>query len=218
MELPGLERLMEVCRRLSLRMETSPPARSPIQAGTHVEGLPLDPLLAAVYARMGFAAFATDIAGIVLHPWDDNNRQLEEQNRWWSETYQKQLPVPTFVFTGEPHLAYHYATVPSLADEGGYQPVVWVDVYEEPCAFPIASNVDRFFETYSRYLEALVDLPKAREEGASLLAFPLGCADIIGRDARLVAQLRSGHFDPLMNGTEAKNWARKVVAAGLSHA
>ena len=218
MELPGLERLMEVCGRLGLRLETSRPAHSPLQAGARVEGLPLDPMLAAVYARMGSASFATDISGIVLHPWEDTNRQLAEQNRWWAENYQKQFPAQTFVFAGEPHLAYHYATVPSLADERGYQPVVWVDVYEEPCAFPIASNVDRFFEAYSRYLETLMSLPNAREEGSSLLAFPLGCADVIGCDATLVAQLRSGRFDLLMTGPEEQAWERKVIATGLSRA
>jgi hypothetical protein len=139
---------------------------------------------------------------------------LEEQNLWWSEGSQQQLPLPTLIFAGEPHLAYHYATAPSLAGEHGYQPVVWVDVYEEPCAFPIASNVDRFFEAYSRYLEALIALPNGREEGASLLAFPLSCADIIGRDAKLVEQLHAGYFGPLLNGTEQHAWANKVMTAG----
>ncbi len=146
MELPGLERLREVCRRLGLHLRTSPPASAPLEAGALVEGLPFDPVLAAVYARFGFAAFATDVAGIVLHPLEDDDRQFEKQNRWWSESTQKQLALPTLVFAGEPHLAYHYATIPGLADEQGWQPVAWVDVYEEPYAIPIASNVDRFFE------------------------------------------------------------------------
>jgi hypothetical protein len=174
-------------------------------------------MLAAVYTRIGFAAFATDIAGIVLHPWEDTNRQLEDQNRWWRENSQEQFPSPTFVFAGEPHLAYHYATLPNLADEQGHQPVVWVDVYEEPCALPIASNVDRFFESYSRYLEALMALPNAREEGVSLKAFPLGCADIIRRDTKLVAQMRTGLFDLLMTNTEELAWAHKIVGTENSH-
>jgi len=213
-ELPGLDRLMEVCRRLNLRLETTPPSHSPLQAGFLIEGLPFDPVLAALYSRLGFAAFATDVGGIVLHPLEDNDRQLEEQNRWWSEGYRQQLALPTLVFAGEPHLAYHYATVPALADEQGRQPVVWVDVYEEKYALPVASNVDLFFEAYSRYLEALMVIPNAREEHGALLAFPWEVPNIMSRDSNLVADIRAGHFDVLMPGTEERAWARKVSAAG----
>ncbi|HLM42573.1 MAG TPA: hypothetical protein VK458_01845 [Myxococcaceae bacterium] len=62
-------------------------------------------------------------------------------------------------------LAYHYATVPCLADARGLQPVVKVDMHEEPYAVPLASNVDRFFDTYSRYLEVLVAEPDYEELG-----------------------------------------------------
>jgi hypothetical protein len=47
MELPGLEWLMAVCQRLNLRLETLPPAREPLKAGSLLEGLPFDPVLAS---------------------------------------------------------------------------------------------------------------------------------------------------------------------------
>jgi hypothetical protein len=216
MELPGLERLMEVCHRLELQVKTAPPGHTPLRAGTLIAGLPLDPVLAVVYARLGFVAFATDVAGIVLYRSDDEERELEEDNERWIDRYRKQLALPTFVFAGEPMMAYHYATVPSLADEQGRQPVVWVDVYEEPYAVPVASNVDRFFDAYSRYLEALMALPNAREEGASLKTFPWGSIEIIGRDGPLVEMIHEGRFDSLMTGVEARGWAHKVAHTGMA--
>lgn len=215
--LPGLERLMEVCRRLELGLRTSPPRHTPFTAGTLIEGLPVDPVLAAVYARLGHAVFASAAeAGLVLTRCDDAENKVEADNRWWSEGYRRQLALPTLLFAGEPMMAYYYATVPSLADAQGRQPVIKVDAYEEVYAIPVASDVDRFFDTYSRYLEALLALPGGREEGISLLPFPWEVPALIGRDGPLVERLAAGHFDSLMLHPDARAWARKVLDAGLS--
>jgi hypothetical protein len=211
-EMPGLERLMESCRRLQLQLKTSLPAQIPPKAGALMAGLPFDRVLSAVYAQLGFAAFAADVDGIVLRRYDDVERKLEEDNRWWSEGHRKRLVLPTFIFAGEPMMAYHYATVPDLADAQGRQPVVMVDVYEEPYALPVASNVDHFFDAYSRYLESLMALPGARE--GTPLTFPWSIPAIIGRDAALVKMIQDGRFDLLMPNTEARGWSRKVVSAG----
>jgi hypothetical protein len=213
--LPGLERLIEVCRRLNLKLKTTPPSHAPLKAGTRIVGLPVDPVLATIYAKLGSASFATDVAGIVLTRFDDLEHKLEEDNCWWGGGYREQLALPTFIFAGEPMMAYHYATVPDLADALGQQPVVHVDVYEDPYAMPVASTVDRFFDAYSRFLETLMAIPNARHE-AGLLAFPWGVPDIIGRDGRLVELIQEGRFDSLMINAEAMGWARKVVTAGLS--
>jgi hypothetical protein len=175
-------------------------------------GLPIDPLLAAVYARLGHAAFATDLAGIILCRQDDQERKLEEDNQWWREAYRDQLAMPTMIFAGEPLLAYHYATVPSLANAQGLQPVVKVSAYEDLYALPVASSVDGFFDAYSRYLEALLALPHAREEGDTLLLFPRNVPHIIGRDRRLVELIQNGRFDQFMSDAEEQEWARKVAA------
>lgn len=218
-DLPGLERLMEVCRRLDLGLKTTPPRKESVKAGALVEELPLDQVVAAVYARLGHAVFASSVeASLVLTRWDDTEKKLEEDNRWWSGNYRRQLALPTLIFAGEPMMAYHYATVPALADAQGRQPVVKVDVYEEPYAVPVASDVDRFFNTYAHYLEALVALPGGREEGISLLAFPWEVPEIVGRDGRLVEQIAAGLFDSLMLNADARAWAQKVVSVGLSRA
>jgi hypothetical protein len=174
-------------------------------------GLPFDRVLSAVYTQLGYAAFATDVDGIVLRRYDDTERKLEEDNRWWSEAHRARLALPTFIFAGEPMMAYHYATVPELADVQGSQPVVMVDVYEEPYAMPVASDVDTFFDAYSHYLEHLKATP--RGIGGSQLTFPWNVSDIIGRDRRLVEMIHEGRFDPLMTNREVQEWSRKVVNA-----
>ena len=40
--LPGLERLLDVCQRLNLGLETSSPAREPLSAGEALVGVPFN--------------------------------------------------------------------------------------------------------------------------------------------------------------------------------
>jgi hypothetical protein len=214
MALPGLEKLLDVCRRLMLGLKTSPPAREPLKAGSSFVGLPFDPVLASVYARFGHAAFATEVMGWVLTRSDDHVHRLEESNRWWREEWWKELGMPVVVFGGDMGLAYTYATVPDFADGWGRQPVVRVDTYEdEPKVMPIASNVDRFFDSYSRYLEALVADPRYQETSETDLLFPWHATGILARDERLVELMRAGRFDALMRNVddETRRWAAQVM-------
>jgi hypothetical protein len=210
--LPGLNRLLEVCQRLNLGLETSPPAREPLKAGSLWEGVPFDPVLASVYARLGHATFATEATGWMLFRFDDQVRQLEERNKWWRENWWEELGEPVIVFGGD---VYTYATVPGLADARGMQPVVRVNTYEyEPKVMPVASDVDRFFDSYSRYLEALVSHPGYQESGEVELTFPWDVTGILARDERLVELMRAGRFDPLMkhrDDDETRRWAAEVM-------
>ncbi len=215
MALSGLERLLDVCQRLNLGLETSPPAREPLRAGSMMEGLPFDPILASIYARLGHATFATKVMGWVLERSDDQVHTLEESNKWWRENYWKELGEPVIVFGSDVHA---YATVPGLADAWGRQPVVRVNTYEyDPKVMPIASNVDRFFDSYSRFLEALVSHPSYQESGETDLVFPWDVTEILARDERLVELMRAGRFEPLMKHTkdsdEVRHWFAKVVGA-----
>ena len=214
MSLPGLERLLDVCQRLNLGLKISPPARQPLKAGSLLEGLPLDPLLASVYARLGQVVFASKLTGLSLVQSDDNERQLEQRNKLWRENHWDELGMPVIVFAGE---VYSYATVPSLADEWGRQPVVEVNTYELDGlhVLPVASNVDRFFDSYSRYLEAVVASPRYQEAGENGLLFPSHMGDLLARDERLVELLRSGRFEPLMKNLDEgeRRWVAKVMGA-----
>jgi len=71
MKLPGLERLLDVCQRLNLGLKISPPAREPLKAGSLLEGVPFDPILASVYARLGHMAIAQKAMGRVLSQSND---------------------------------------------------------------------------------------------------------------------------------------------------
>jgi hypothetical protein len=211
--LPGLERLLETCQRLNLSLKSSPPAREPWRAGRLLEGLPFDPILASVYARLGYAAFATELVGIgwILERSDDHVHELEESNRYWREEWWALLGEPVIVFGGDIHT---YATVPRLADGEGRQPVVRVDTYEyEPKVMPVASNVDRFFDSYSRYLEALVADSRYQRMGETALHFPWDVTEILARDARLVELMCAGRFDRLMKHVDdsTRHWASRVV-------
>jgi hypothetical protein len=214
-DLPGLERLMAVCQRLKLELETLPPAREPLKAGSLVAGLPFDPVLASVYARVGHAAFATNLGGCgwVLERSDDQVHGMEEETRRWGEMWWEEFGEPMIVFGGS---IYTYATVPSLADERGWQPVVEVCTYEgDLLVMPVASNVDRFFDTYSRYLEAVVADPHYLETGEKELSFPWDVTEVLVRDERLVELMRAGRFDSLMkNGDDStRRWAARVMGS-----
>ncbi|WNG55397.1 hypothetical protein F0U59_11850 [Archangium gephyra] len=211
MALSGLERLMEVCRRLKLGLETSTPAREPPKAGGLLAGAPLDPLLANVYARMGHAVFSARGMSWALIRWDDHEQALRERNEWWRENWWNELGEPVIVFGGD---IYAYATVPGLADEWGRQPVVEINTYEPDFhVMPIASNVDRFFDSYSRYLEALVAHPRYQQRGEAELMFPWDATEILARDERLVELMRAGRFDSLMKNVDdtTRRWAAKVM-------
>jgi hypothetical protein len=211
MALPGLERLLEVCQRLKLGLKTSPPAREPLKAGSLLEGVPFDPVLASVYARLGHAAFATKVRRWVLTRSDDQVHRLEEENKWWREEWWEELGEPVIVFGGD---VYTCATVPGLADERGRQPVVLVDTYEfEPQVMPVASNVDRFFDTYARYLEARVSDPSHQASGEVDTRFPFDAIEILARDERLVELMLAGRFDALMRHVEdgTRRWAAQVM-------
>jgi len=214
--LPGLERLIAICQSFLLGVNVDPPARHPAEAGALVEGLPFDPVLAAVYARLGDAALGTRLGGISILSADDESDGRAESNRLWREQGQKEVALPLFLFAAEPGTAYYYATVPSLADERRYQPVVHVADYalDDYMTLPIASDVDRFFNTYARYLEALVAHPAFPQEGEVALTFPWDVPELIREDARLVSLIRAGRFDSVMKADDSvRRWLDRVLAA-----
>ena len=211
MALPGLDRLLDVCQRLNLGLETSPPAHDPLRSGSLLGGVPLDPMLASVYARLGHAVFAAKVMCWALIRWDDQEQSLRERNEWWRENWWKELGEPVIVFGGG---VFTYATVPGLADDWGRQPVVLVDTYEfDPRVMPIASNVDRFFDSYSRYLEVLAADSHYQQTGERDLYFPWHATEILARDERLVELMRAGRFDALMKNVDdtTRRWAAQVM-------
>jgi hypothetical protein len=195
-------------------MKLEPPLESGLVAGTVVAGQSVDPVLAAVHARAGYL-WVRD--GFSLFParherWPDLRRENEQWRRQWAEPFGS-----LFVFARDDRLAYRYAMVPSLADERGAQPVVWVDVYETLYALPVASDVDRFLDTWACYLESAPEVPGDEASTPLDRTFPWGASTLIARDRPLVEMLRAGRFDFLMEkNAEARRWARELVDARVS--
>ncbi|NTX51810.1 hypothetical protein [Myxococcus sp. CA039A] len=211
--LPGLDGLLDVCQRLGLRQVIPPASSRPPAPGALVEGTPLDPMLASVYSRMSKAILAADVAGISILQWDDSVNAVAERNRELRASWQGDLFARFVVFAGTPFLAHYFATVPGLADAEGYQPVVWVDSYEEGYALPLASNVDRFFDLYARYLESLIAHEDYAERGSAVLSFPWKVPHLVARDDRLVQLIEEGRFDFPQAGHDAGTWAHQVIEA-----
>ena len=209
--LPGFARFLEVCRKQRLLLEQEPPRQPALTAGEPVARLPLDPLLAAVHTQVGYVGLEEGFT--LLRAGDARQSDLLRVNERWRRDRAEPL-APLLVFGKEEMLAYYYATLPQLADERGLQPVVKVDVHEEPHAVPLASNVDRFFNTYSRYLEVLVAEPDYEELGPAVLTFPWQVPELIARDKPLVELLQAGRFDFLMpKDEETRTWVAKVQGA-----
>jgi hypothetical protein len=158
-------------------------------------------MLAAFYSRLGGLHLYLKL---YVEPCDGQVNGIlmanEEVQPHWPEPFRSLL-----VFGGQEALAYRYATVPSLADAQGFQPVVEVDPYEDIYALPIASNVDRFFDAYARYLEYIYETPELRDDRDARPTFPNGVPEIIAADRKLVGMLVEGRFDFLMFQPAVRN-------------
>ncbi len=211
--LPGLDRLMEVYRKHGLPMKILPPGRSPPRAGELVAGHPFDPVLAAVYRRLGGAVFGGEHDGeFFLNTVDDRINAIvldTEGLRRQEEPFHSSV-----IFGFIPGLAYYYAVVPKLADERGRQPVIYIDAYMDRYVLPIASDVDRFFEALSHYIDLLMVDQGYRFDGMPGIHFPISVPELFSRDRRLVEMLVSGRFDFIMNpGDEFQDWLARVKSA-----
>ena len=209
--LPGFTRFLEVCRKQGLLLEHDPPRLPALTAEEFTAGLPLDPLLAAVHTQVGYIGL--DEGFTLLRAGDARQSDLLRVNERWRRDRAEPLGS-LLVFGKEEMLVYYYATIPHLTNKRGQQPVVKIDVHEEPYAVPLASNVDRFFDTYSHYLEVLVAQPEYEELGPAVLTFPWQVPEFIARDKPLVELLRAGRFDFLMpKDEETRTWVARVLGA-----
>ncbi|HYO64525.1 MAG TPA: hypothetical protein VEU33_00475 [Archangium sp.] len=211
--LPGLDRLMEVYRKYGLHMEALPPGRSPPEAGAPVAGYPFDPVLAAVYRRLGRADFGGQFGGQLFLSWvDDQHNGIALRTEQFRE---EEEPFRSSVFFGNiPGLAYYFAVVPKLADERGRQPVVFIDAYMDRYVLPIASDVDHLFDALSHFVDMLVVDQGYLFDGMPGIHFPTSVPELIARDRRLVEMIATGRFDFIMNlGDEFQDWLARVKSA-----
>lgn len=207
--LPDLDRLISVCQKHTLPVELSPPIASVPKLGEAVLGEPFDPQLAAIYQRVGGASFGPislyrpDLEWNGLVPW---NQELRE--------YHSILFDASHVFAKEIGFALYFATVPRLANAHGVQPVIYIQAMDELSAVPVASSVDRFLDSYARYLELMVVDHEYIHSRVPEVVYPWSIPQLIARDEPLLEQLRVGAFDFLMQDDEdAQKWARELLTA-----
>ncbi|REG28959.1 hypothetical protein ATI61_108502 [Archangium gephyra] len=206
--MPGLERLLTACEKYPVRASNRKPWSGAPTAGVPVLGRPLDPMLAAFYSRLGGLHLYLEL---FVEPCDEQVNGIlmanEHAQRYWPEPFRSLL-----IFGCKEASSYTYATVPGLADAQGFQPVVEVDPYEDIYALPIASNVDRFFDTYARYLELVYETLGVGEERGAWPSFPWEVPELIATDRALMGMLVDGRFDFLMfqEGVDAQRTREEI--------
>ncbi len=206
--LPGLDRLIAVCQQHALPLRSPPPPASPPKAGDSVFGEPFDPHLAAVYQRFGAAEFGPlslykpGSEWLDLVPWNERLRELDA--------------VPfrsSLIFGRKTGFALYFATVPRLATPQGIQPVIYIEAVDVLTCVPVASSVDSFFDTYSRYLELMVEDPEYAATRLPGTVFPWGVPHLVARDEPLMEQVRAGRFDFLTHdGDKPHPWLQELRA------
>ncbi len=175
-DLSGLNRLLEVVRKHGVPIDILPVGHAPPQAGERLYAMPIDPLLADAFASCGKLVLGSigSETPLLVRCDDEVNGFLLENQEWqgyfphefWPDHFRALM-----LFGRE--MLYRYATVPELSNPAGKQPVVRVDPYEDIYALPIASDVDRFFDTYSRYVEIMVEDQGYRSGGVCVGTVPL---------------------------------------------
>ncbi|PTL84715.1 hypothetical protein [Vitiosangium sp. GDMCC 1.1324] len=176
-------------------------------------GHPFDPVLAAVYKRLGGARFGGEHHGeLFLDHVDDQVNGIVLTTEGFRD---EEEPFHSSVTFGRiPGLAAYYAVVPRLADEQGRQPVIYFETYMDRYVLPVASDVDRFFDALSRYIDIMVVDEGYRADGVPDIFFPSRVPELIARDRRLVEMITTGRFDFIMNlGDEYQDWLARVKSA-----
>jgi hypothetical protein len=205
-QMPGLDRLIAVCQRhsLPLRLDSALPFTP--ASGESSLGEPLDPQLAATYQRLGGAEFGPLTLFRPGPDWLDLMPWNERLRRHGAVHFRASL-----IFCEETGFPLYYGTVPRLADAQGVQPVIHVDGSEAQYGIPVASSVDRFFDTYSRHLELMIVDPEYVHHGIARAQFPWSVQEIIAEDTPLLEQVRAGRFDFLSNGhQDALEWFHRL--------
>jgi hypothetical protein len=211
--LPGFDRLVRTARRYGVPVETLPAGQSPPRAGEMMFGMPVDPQLSAAFHLVGKLVLAPD-CWLMIRCDDERNGFLLSNKEWQAQFPSEFWPdhFRSIMIFGSKML-YRYATVPEFANSEGVQPVIHLDPYEDIYALPVASGVDRFFDTYSRYLEAIVDDPDFKETGTPQVSFPWGVPEIIAGDQPLVEMIKMGCFDQWMYERDKAGWRDEGAVA-----
>ncbi|WP_147443772.1 hypothetical protein [Corallococcus sicarius] len=205
----GWTRLVEACHRHGFPVRMDPPAPDAPPPGTQWLGAPLDPMLAGLYARTGRAT----LGDFVLYRPGSGADGALDVNAWMRG--QGLTPFPACVLFGQvANLEYYYGVVPGLADAQGVQPVLYIDVQEEPHVVPVASSMEWLFTQLAQFMDLLPEQPDFVPGRCSTVMFPFAAAEPIAQDRPLVDMMRAGRFDGLVTrDEESQQWMQQVLDA-----
>ena len=177
----------------------------------------MDPLLASFYARCDGGLFGDlQILGFgterqAIGAWNESLRESRQD-------IHPQL-ASCIEYAKEAGAPHYLATVPSLANPEGVQPVVMLLQYVDLSIYPIASSVDKVFDLWARFS----DLRLGRY--GRLDVYMIDVLDchlwrehrLLAEDEELVRMLGSGSFDPLVGDeTDREEWTQAVIQARRS--
>jgi hypothetical protein len=174
--------------------------------GESIFGESVDPHLAMIYERAG----GGELGPFFLYPPGSEWNHLIPWNKRLRESGAPQF-CSSLIFGEKAGFALYFATVPQLADAQGRQPVIYIEAMEFLSAVPVASSVDFFFDSYSRYVELMVVDPEYLYSGVPDVTFPWTVQQLIARDETLRELVRAGRFDFLtQDDEEAYQWVQQL--------
>jgi len=202
----GFDALFAACERLSIPVTAGPP-RADVPAD--VLGQPLDATLRAVFREHDGMWWSAPEFSLRIYPLEGADA-FEWRNlslRRSSDDYVPPYPFESLlVFAQYGRRASYLATVPSLADAAGRQPVLYLDTHEDPWAVPVAASVDAAFGVLAEYLA------RARLQEVN---FPLDVADLISSDAALASRVTAKEFDAWTRGDASlQEWLQQTFKRG----
>jgi hypothetical protein len=187
-------------------LKLKPPLPATPAPGDLILGGPFDGQLAAFYQRYGGA----ELGPLSLYRPGADEHDLIQWNEWMRRHDTLHFHA-SLIFGWETGFSIYFATVPRLADDQGIQPVIYLEAVDMLTCVPVASSVDSFFDTYSRYLEVMVVDPEYLYSHVPGITFPWGVPQLIARDGPLLKQVRAGRFDFLTRSDkEAHQWVQQL--------
>lgn len=207
--LPGLKRMIDVLKAHGVGADLNPPEPSAPQAGELVSGGPLDRVLAEIYSQFDGGT----LGELVLYGVAPSHGKVVAMNRDILKNNIEPRFEKVFRFAKKFLLSYYLATVPSLADSNGVQPVVFVTDYVDKGIEPIASDADRALGLYALFIGNVLERT-GDILGVAGIRFPYDFVDVIVQDTKLIQMIEAGRFDFLVSGDpDSRAWADKLMVA-----
>jgi hypothetical protein len=206
---PGFEAFRRTCERHSIAANFGPRRT---RVPKTVLGQPLEPTLRALYREHDGVWWSAPEFSLRVYPLEGPDA-LESNNAGLRRSGGDYVPPYPFedllAFAQYGRQASYLATVPSLADDAGRQPVLYLDTHEDPWAVPVASTADRAFELLSLYIEEAIK--RLGRAGLTEIVFPLDVPDLISADAVLSAMVASKAFEVWTRGDQSiRKWIQNT--------